>query len=145
MAKKKNIKQANIGTPKKAIYRRHYLKKELNSLNQSIHSFRQLGSRKFYKPTFKKGISLDERLNQEKKKIENIGLRQDIELKKTTLFCLFGFLFIETFIIFIFSFWQATGGLGFMLEEWSFKLLITSTIIQITYMLQVAVRHLFPN
>jgi hypothetical protein len=77
--------------------------------------------------------------------IENDALEQDIKLKKNTLFVLFGFLVLETFAIFLFSYFQATTFRGFILEEWSFKLLVFATISQITYMLQVAVKHLFPN
>lgn len=77
--------------------------------------------------------------------IENDDLEQNIRLKKHTLYALFGFLAIETLIIFLFSFFQATFTFNFKLEEWSFKLLVTATILQITFMIQVAVKHLFPN
>lgn len=77
--------------------------------------------------------------------IINAGLEQDIVLKKTTLKILFLFLGIETIIVFFFAFLQGTKLWGFALEEWSFKLLITATLLQITYMLQVAVKHLFPT
>ncbi len=73
------------------------------------------------------------------------GLEQDVKLKRITLFILFGFLALETLAIFVFAFFQATSLFNFKLEEWSFKLLVTATILQITYMLQVAVKHLFPT
>lgn len=75
--------------------------------------------------------------------IKNKDLEQDITLKKRTLIILFTFLGVETAIIFFFSFLQATSLFGFKLEEWSFKLLITATLAQIAYMLQVAVKYLF--
>ena len=98
-----------------------------------------------------------QRAEEEKEKIKNEGLKQDIKLKKTTLITLFVFLSIETLLIFFFSYLQAIhvdctklshphwGLECFHLEEWSFKLLITATISQITIMLLVAVKHLFPQ
>ena len=80
-----------------------------------------------------------------KKTLENDALEQDIALKKLTLKILFGFLAIETITIFVFSYFQAVKFKGFTLEEWSFKLLVAATISQITFMVQVAVKHLFPN
>lgn len=79
-----------------------------------------------------------------KQNILNKGLEQDIALKKLTLLILFIFLGLETLCIFIFAFLQATNTFKFKLDEWSFKLLIAATLSQITYMLQVAVKHLFP-
>lgn len=80
-----------------------------------------------------------------KKTLENDALEQDITLKKLTLKILFGFLALETIAIFTFSFFQAVMFEGFALDEWSFKLLVAATISQITYMVQMAVKHLFPN
>lgn len=82
----------------------------------------------------------------EKERIKNEGLRQDIILKRFTLWILFGFLALETIMVFVFSFFQAIHWpFGFNLEEWSFKLLISATITQITIMLIIAVKHLFPK
>lgn len=86
-------------------------------------------------------VSVEERIKRAKAK----GLEQDIELKKNTLKILFIFLFSETIVVFIFSFLQATTCLNFMLEEWSFKLLVSATLLQITYMVRAAVQHLFPT
>lgn len=79
------------------------------------------------------------------KKLKNDDAEQDIQLKKTTLNRLFIFLASETFLIFMFAFFQATNLFGFSLEEWSFKLLTSVTIAQITVMLFVAVNYLFPK
>lgn len=82
----------------------------------------------------------------EKEGIKNIGRRQDINLKKKTLNFLHRLLFAETAVIFLFSFFQATEfPMDFHLEEWSFKLLVAATISQITVMLLIAVKHLFPD
>lgn len=78
-------------------------------------------------------------------RIRNQGLKKDIQLKERTLWILFSFLGIETLAIFLFTFFQAVGFKGFRLEEWSFRLLISGTLSQITVMLVIAVRHLFPN
>lgn len=91
-----------------------------------------------------KKIRIDDVIN-EREKIKNEGLALNNELKKKTLSFLCNLLFGETLIVFVFSFFQAFGLWGFKLEEWSFKLLITATISQITIMLLVAVKHLFPN
>jgi hypothetical protein len=88
--------------------------------------------------------SIDD-IGKDTKRLQNKALEQDINLRKETLKALFVFLGIETLIIFLFSLFQATGFIGFKLEEWSFKLLTTTTIVQITIMLQVAVKYLFPE
>lgn len=90
-----------------------------------------------------KNINLS--INEERESIKNKGLAQDITLKRITLVALFIFLAVETLLIFGFTFLQATFIWSFYLEEWSFKLLIVSTITQITFMLNIAVKHLFPN
>lgn len=91
------------------------------------------------------GTSIVNKIKRRKEEIENEDLEQNIRLKRYTLFILLGFLAVETIVIFVFSFFQATFIFNFKLEEWSFKLLITATILQITFMIQVAVKHLFPN
>lgn len=80
-----------------------------------------------------------------RERIKNTAMQQDIILKGRTLIVLFIFLAAETITVFAFALLQGTNWLGFYLEEWSFKLLVTVTILQITYMLQVAVKHLFPS
>jgi hypothetical protein len=79
------------------------------------------------------------------KKLKNDDAEQDIQLKKATLERLFRLLISETVLIFAFAFLQATKAFGFALEEWSFQLLTSVTIAQITIMLLVAVRYLFPK
>jgi hypothetical protein len=79
------------------------------------------------------------------KKLKNDDTEQDIKLKKLTVDRLFLFLAGETIIIFAFAFLQATHLFGFRLEEWSFNLLTSVTIAQITAMLFVAVNYLFPK
>jgi len=79
------------------------------------------------------------------KRLKNDDTEQDIQLKRSTLSRLFQLLIGETIIVFIFAFLQATAIWHFHLEEWSFKLLITATITQITVMLLVAVNYLFPK
>jgi hypothetical protein len=88
-------------------------------------------------------------INQEvarREKIKNDDAEQDIRLKKQTLNRLFLFLATETALIFLFTFAQATYlPAKFHLEEWSFKLLVGATLAQITGMVFVAVRYLFPK
>lgn len=79
-------------------------------------------------------------------KIKNDNAEQDIQLKRNTWYRLFRFLIAETTLIFIFAFFQGIRWpWHFHLEDWSFKLLVIATIGQITAMLYVAVRYLFPN
>lgn len=80
----------------------------------------------------------------ERKRLQNEALQQDIKLKKTTLNRLFWLLVGETIIIFMFSAFQGFRFWGFLLEEWSFRILVTATLTQISVMLGIAVKHLFP-
>jgi hypothetical protein len=96
------------------------------------------------KPGAKKRSSISDELAREKK-LKNDDAEQDIQLKKITLNRLFILLACETAIVFFFAFLQATRLFGFALEEWSFNLLTSVTITQITVMLFVAVNYLFPK
>lgn len=80
-----------------------------------------------------------------KKTLDNDAREQDIKLKKETLDGLFSFLRYESIAIFALVFLQGFSFKGFRLESWSFRLLIAATITQITIMLQIAVKHLFPR
>jgi hypothetical protein len=90
-------------------------------------------------------IDINDEIVREQK-LKNDNVEQDIKLKRETLNRLFIFLALETGLIFAFSFFQAIRWPAqFHLEDWSFKLLVTVTIMQITGMLYVAVRYLFPK
>ncbi len=89
-------------------------------------------------------LDIEQEIAREQK-IKNDNAEQDIALKRLTLKMLFLFLAIETGLIFLFTFAQALHFRGFQLEEWSFRTLITATILQITGMLFAAVRYLFPK
>lgn len=91
-----------------------------------------------------KPVKIKEELAK-REKLKNVDIEQDIRLKKLTLKVLLWFLGIETFVIFSFTFLQATTFLNFKLEEWSFKLLVSATITQIYLMLRIAVEYLFPK
>jgi hypothetical protein len=81
-----------------------------------------------------------------RKQLENDALAQDIRLKEQTLQRLFVFLTIETVVIFAMAFMQAIHWpFGFNLDDWSFRLLLAATISQITFMLNIAVKNLFPR
>ncbi|OHA58826.1 MAG: hypothetical protein A2571_00370 [Candidatus Vogelbacteria bacterium RIFOXYD1_FULL_44_32] len=92
---------------------------------------------------------IEDKEEQRAKSLANDALEQDISLKKVTLNRLFIFLGIETTVIFILAFLQGVDtnrpGKFFYLEDWSFRLLVTATISQITIMLLIAVKHLFPE
>lgn len=95
-----------------------------------------------------KEITWKERLKEEQieeKRLTNTDHRQDIQLKKYTLLILLFFLGLETVAVYVYSYFQATYHYGFRLEEWSFKLLVSVTLLQVTYMLTVAIHYLFPN
>jgi hypothetical protein len=90
-------------------------------------------------------IDIEQEIAREQK-LKNDNIEQDIALKRQTLNRLFRFLGVETAGVFLLAFCQATRWpLQFHLEDWSFKLLMTATILQITGMLFVAVRYLFPK
>ena len=88
---------------------------------------------------------IDDELIREHR-LKNDDAEQNIRLKKMVLHMLFWFLGIETCFIFLFAFFQAIKWpFTFQLQEWSFNILITATILQIASMLLVAVRYLFPT
>jgi hypothetical protein len=90
-------------------------------------------------------IDIEQEIARERK-IKNDNAEQDIELKRMTLNRLFRFLIAETALIFLLAFFQGIHWPHyFHLEDWSFKLLVAATIAQITGMLFVAVRYLFPT
>lgn len=89
-------------------------------------------------------LDIEQEIAREQK-IKNDNAEQDIALKRLTLRLLFLFLAVETALIFLFTFAQALQFHGFHLEEWSFRTLVTGTILQITGMLFAAVRYLFPK
>lgn len=89
--------------------------------------------------------TISEKIKKSKEDLENEDYEQDIKLKRKTLRNLFVFLTAETIAIFLFAYWQAIKYKGFHLDEWSFRLLVGATISQITFMLSVAVKHLFPG
>jgi hypothetical protein len=92
-----------------------------------------------------KSIDIEQEVAR-KQQLENENTAQDIRLKRITIDRLFLFLVAETALIFLFAFFQAVNWPAqFQLEEWSFRLVVGATIAQITGMLFVAVRYLFPN
>lgn len=77
-------------------------------------------------------------------RIRNDILESDQNMKKYSLIALFVLLGLETVAIFVLVFFQGFTLWGFHIEEWNFRLVIAGTLIQITAMLEVAIRHLFP-
>lgn len=90
-------------------------------------------------------VPVIEQIDSRRKELENTAFEQDIKLKKGTFSYLILFLVSETVLIFIIAFFQGLNLLDFHLEEWTFKLLVTATITQITAMFFMVVKHLFPN
>lgn len=88
--------------------------------------------------------SVDKKIEEARAlRIKNNNIEEDQRLKKDTLGKLFLLLTIETSIVFVMAFMQ--GFKLFWLDEWSFRLLLSATLLQITAMLTIAVRHLFPQ
>ena len=83
-----------------------------------------------------------EKARQEK--IRNDILEGDQKMKRNSLIALFIFLSLETVAVFVIVFFQGFMFYGFNIEEWNFRLVISGTLIQITAMLKVAIKHLFP-
>jgi hypothetical protein len=86
---------------------------------------------------------IDEKIR--KLQIANDIAENDQKLKRRTLNLLFIFLALETVAVFVLAFFQGFKTGGFALESWSFRLVVTVTIGQITAMLLIAVQHLFPH
>lgn len=121
--------------------KRKVVKKASTEVAYYKNLFKQIDLKDSFSPS-KKKTTVNEQL-AERKRIENRGLDQDIALKKGTLIALFAFLAVETVAIFTLIYFQ--GFKLIILDDWSFRLLISCTILQITYMLRFAVMHLFPN
>jgi|GEM_PF-2393474 len=80
------------------------------------------------------------------RKLKNDNAEQDIVLKRQTLNRLFWFLGVETALIFAVAICQALRWPHrFHLDEASFRVLTTATILQVAAMLSAAVRYLFPK
>lgn len=90
-----------------------------------------------------KPVTFDEKVR--KQRIANDNAEKDQKLKEITLNKLFRFLGVETAVIFLLAFLQGSTWSRFKLDPWSFRLLTTATLGQITAMLTIAVRHLFPQ
>ncbi len=133
-------KPKRVTKSKKALQDWTDIKDELNKLiitNAKPLVFSELKSR-----------SIDEEIQSQElreRQIKNDALEQDVQLKKTTLDTLFRFLGAETTLIFCIVLIQGFGSLNFKIDEWSFRILLVGTILQITAMLTIAVRHLFPS
>lgn len=112
----------------------------LNELKKQAKSATDTSSSIFGK---EKPTTIDEKLR--KQQIENDNAEKDQKLKEGTLKKLFIFLGIETAIIFVLAFLQGFSWSKFKLDQWSFRLVITATLGQITAMLTIAVQHLFPK
>ncbi|MFH1551859.1 MAG: hypothetical protein ABIC36_03210 [bacterium] len=96
-------------------------------------------------PDIEAPIGIDEAVKNRAKELENKAFEQDIQLKKNAFIVLIAFLAFETIAIFLYAFFQAVEFKGFKLEQWSFNLLVSATIAQITFMVQMTVKHLFPE
>ena len=80
-----------------------------------------------------------------RQKIQNDNQESDQRLKSRSLLALFIFLGLETFVTFLLAFAQGFNYKEFYLDDWSLRIIIVATLGQITAMLLIAVRHLFPN
>lgn len=103
---------------------------------------------KFTSFTYDKPKSFKERINDVKIKnweIKNKELLINIILKACTLVVLFLFLWWETDKIFNLALLQGQQDNNFELDEWSFRAMISATILEVTAMLFIAVKHLFPT
>ncbi|MBD3311407.1 MAG: hypothetical protein GF349_02845 [Candidatus Magasanikbacteria bacterium] len=110
--------------------------------SRSGFEYKNITESKLAKP---KQESIAAVLDDKRKDLENQAFAQDIKLKRQTLQLLFIFLGCETIAIFAYTFFQGVEVWGFKLEQWSFNLLVSATITQITVMLIIAVKHLFPQ
>jgi hypothetical protein len=122
----------------------------LDSLILELKQRTQSASSPKFTGTFKKSNSIPfkEILDREKARkqtIKNNNLVSDQKLKARSLVALFIFLGIETLAIFLLAFAQGFEYRGFNLDDWSLRIIIVATLGQITAMLTIAVKHLFPS
>ncbi|HEY8999298.1 MAG TPA: hypothetical protein VIM53_03190 [Candidatus Saccharimonadales bacterium] len=111
---------------------------------QSLRDEASAESRKITRANdHQKPTRIDQKIRRQQ--IENDIAEADQRLKVKTLFILFGFLSVETIVVFMLAFFQGLQTYGFHMEEWSFRIVIGATIGQITAMLTIAVQHLFPK
>ncbi|MDD3190959.1 MAG: hypothetical protein PHI66_04705 [Candidatus Pacebacteria bacterium] len=121
------------------------MEKERQEELEDIISYVSNAKPRSYTPDDDEVYSIQNKIDNQHKALENRDLEQNINLKRKTLWILLSFLGTETVFIFFYAWCQATEWWGFNLEEWSFRLLVGATITQITTMLLIAVKHLFPN
>lgn len=101
-----------------------------------------------YRSPLRRSERVEDRTEDEKQRRDRLGnddFEQDISLRKKTLLILFIFLGCETAVVFLIALLQGYSCDNFYLEEWSFRILLLATISQITAMLVIAVKYLFPK
>lgn len=84
-------------------------------------------------------------LNNDKKERENDLISKNQGLKKLTLILLFILLFAESVTLFVLTFFQGFKFKGFELDLWTLRIIVVASLAQISAMLTIAVRHLFPS
>jgi len=80
-----------------------------------------------------------------KLRLENDGTEKDQGHKGMTLILLFILLYAETTTIFVLTFLQGFKWHKFNLDQWTLRLVVSSTLAEIAGMLLIAVKHLFPD
>lgn len=83
-------------------------------------------------------------LDNEKKQAENGLINKNQALKQLTLILLFILLFVESITLFVLTFFQGFKFYNFDLDHITLRIVIVATLVQISAMLTIAVRHLFP-
>lgn len=83
-------------------------------------------------------------LENDKKERENQLITSNQSLKRLTLNLLFALLYLESLVLFILAFFQGFSLHGFDLDPVTLRILVVATLAQISTMLTIAVRHLFP-
>ena len=84
-------------------------------------------------------------LNNDKKESEIDLISKNQKLKKLTLILLFILLFAESITLFVLAFFQGFKTHNFELDTWTLRIVVVATLVQISAMLTIAVRHLFPS
>jgi hypothetical protein len=85
-----------------------------------------------------------------KKEAEADDAEGDIKLKKMIAYVIIGILIAQSGIVFWISVSQGLkyllfrGG-AFDMEEWSFRILVSATLIQTYYLMRIVVSYLFPR
>ena len=112
---------------------------------QQVDLPQQKSSRTTYNDLIEEAKLRTREISNEKLQAENDILTKNQGLKAVTLKLLFILLFCESLVLFVLTFFQGFGAWGFDLDVVTLRIVVVASLLQISAMLTIAVRHLFPS